>query len=91
MIAFNIQQVFNFLTEYGYVYTLRHAKRAIGITVATHNRIPACHVVVDRIVHARVPQDLEQYVKHSSFETVEEWLKAASPNADTLYYVRIIP
>lgn len=90
MIAFDIHQVFNFLTKHGSVYTLRHANRSVGITMATHSRIPACHVVVQR-VHANIPDDLHQFLKHSSFESVEEWLDAASPDARTLYYVRIIP
>lgn len=70
----------------GFVYTLRTRYRTTGRTVAMWHALPLCFVVVQRVV-VKVPGDLDWYVSRSGFDSVDEWLKAASINARTLYLV----
>lgn len=86
VIYFNVTQARNQLMDKGFVYTLRTEHRATGQTVAMWRSMPLCFVRVLK-VEAKVPEDLGDFLPHSGFKSVEEWLKMASMNARTLYWV----
>ncbi len=90
MIFFNISEARSQLLTHGIVYTLRSATRAVGRTKAvTGNRKK--HEVIAEVEITRMGQvgddELKLYVTLSGFKSAEEWLKAASLTARTLYRV----
>jgi len=91
MIFFNVPQAKRHLLEEGLVYTLRSKTRATGKTMAVtgsyQKNLHLCSVYVERVLDIRGAFDLIPYVKWSGFRTSEEWIKAASNYARTLYMV----
>jgi len=86
MIYFNIAQARKQLMDNGFVYTLRAKHRYCGHTVAMWHSRPLCFVRILPVT-AKVPDGLEQYLLFSGFDSVENWIKAASMNAKSLFLV----
>lgn len=95
MIFFNIAEARKELLDKGLVYTLRSEFRGIGRTEAVmgsygdHEKL--CKVRVSRVMWAiRGAFDLVPFVNESGFSTTEDWIRAASNTARTLYKVERI-
>lgn len=94
MIFFNITEARDELLNKGLVYTLRSEFRGIGRTEAVmgsygdHEKL--CRVKVSRIMTIRGAFDLIPYVNKSGFNMTEDWIRAASNTARTLYKVERI-
>ena len=91
MIYFNVDRAKNQLINSMKVYTLRSARRATGVTMAVvggrYNHREIYPVNVERITTISKPEDLLPYLDYSGFDSVLEWLLAASLEARTLYKV----
>ena len=99
MIFFNVPQAKKQLIEFGLVYTLRSGHRGTGRTFAVSGTPPQGEEYLGLVYVTRVTEDvtaynsggydsvLFRYLEHSGFDSIQEWLAAASPSARTLYRV----
>jgi len=91
MIYFNVLQARQQLIYTMRVYTLRSADRSTGVTMAVtgarYNHRNIYPVKVERVTTISKSEDLLPYLEESGFDTVDEWMRYASPGATTLYKV----
>jgi len=79
-IYFNVQQVYDYLTRHGYVYTVRrypaeHYPHPRPVKV--HNKLTG--ETVSTMTGSKLSEDmheLQPHVESSGFSSVQEWVKA---------------
>ena len=88
VIWFNVKKAREFLLKNGYVYTLRPKKRREGREPLFYGgfgkKAMAYVIFIGKIENDK---ELEEYVKDSGFETVEEWRREAK---DSKYLYKIV-
>jgi hypothetical protein len=88
VIWFNVKKAREFLLKFGYVYTLRPKKRREGREPLFYGgfgkKAMAWIIFIKKIENDK---ELEEYVKESGFETVEEWRREAK---DSRYLYKVV-
>lgn len=75
MILFKSEKALSFLTEHGFVYTLRARKRKTGRSVVGQQKgKPLFPVYIYFVKEIPLDEALEPYVPYSGFDSVSEWL-----------------